>query len=110
VFSCQYAEFGKIRDSGFINRMFRFYWFCLAKPNGPIFKPDCLVLTDLAYVSLILFFVILLSCASHNLCSHTQIVAHIGCIHIGGALLNFLKNVQNDISRPNLNSIQYAYI
>jgi hypothetical protein len=54
-------------------------------------KPDCLILANLAYVSLILFVVILLSCASHNSCSHTQIVAQIRCIHIGGALLDFLE-------------------
>jgi hypothetical protein len=54
-------------------------------------KLDCPVLADLTYVSPILFVVILLSCVSHNSCSHTQIVAHNGCIHIGGALLDFLK-------------------
>jgi hypothetical protein len=54
-------------------------------------KLDCLVLIDLAYVSPILFVVILLSCAAHNSCCHTQIVAHIRCIHIGGALLDFLE-------------------
>jgi hypothetical protein len=52
---------------------------------------DYPALADFAYVSPILFVVILLSCASHNSCSHTQIVAHIGCIHIGGALLDFLE-------------------
>jgi hypothetical protein len=36
----------------------------LPKPDGP-------VLVDLAYVSPILFVVILLSCASHNSCSYT---------------------------------------
>jgi hypothetical protein len=56
-------------------------------------KPDCLVLANLAYISLILFVMILLSCASHNSCSHTQIVAQIRCIYIGGALLDFLENV-----------------
>jgi hypothetical protein len=75
-----------------------------------IAKLDCPILTDLTYVSLILFVVILLSCASHNSCSHTQIVAHIGCIHIGRALLDFFENVQNSISRSNLNFIQYAHI
>jgi hypothetical protein len=54
-------------------------------------KPDCPILVDLAFVSPILFVVILLSCASYNSCSHTQIIAHIGCIHIGGALLAFLE-------------------
>jgi hypothetical protein len=54
-------------------------------------KPDCPVLVNLAYVSPILFIVILLSYASHNLCSHTQIIAHIGCIHIGEALFDFLE-------------------
>jgi hypothetical protein len=39
-----------------------------------------------------------------------SIIAPIECIHIGGALLDFLKNVQNDISTPNLNFIQYAHI
>jgi hypothetical protein len=52
--------------------------------------------------------VILLSCASHNTCSHTQIVAHIGCIDIGGALLEFLEKCANGIFRPNSHSIQYA--
>jgi hypothetical protein len=75
----------KTGGSGFINQMFQFYWFCLIKPDGP-------VLTDLAYVSSILFVVILLSCTSHNSCSPTQIVAHIECIHRRGALLNFLEN------------------
>jgi hypothetical protein len=84
VFSCQYAESEKTGGSGFINQMFWFYWFCLAKSDGP-------VLTELAYIFLILFVVILQSCASHNSCSHTQIVTHIGCIHIGGTLLNFLE-------------------
>jgi hypothetical protein len=54
-------------------------------------KPDYQVLTNLAYVSPILFVMILLSCASNNSCSHTQIIAHIRCIHMGGALLDFLE-------------------
>jgi hypothetical protein len=54
-------------------------------------KPDCSILIDIAYVSIILFVVILLSCASHNSCSHRQIIARIRCIHIGGSLLDFLK-------------------
>jgi hypothetical protein len=53
--------------------------------------PVLMVLVDLAYDSLILFVVILLSYASHNSCSHTQIVTHIRCIHIGRALLDFLE-------------------
>jgi hypothetical protein len=80
------------------------------KTGGLFTKPDSPVLVDLAYVSPILFVAIHLSCASHNSCSHTQIIAHIKCIHIGEFSWIFLKNVQNDISRPNLNSIQYAYI
>jgi hypothetical protein len=84
LFSCQYAESEKTRGFGFINLMFQFYWFYLPKSDGP-------VLTDLAYISPILFIVILLSCASHILCSHTQIVAHIRCIHVGGSLLDFLE-------------------
>jgi hypothetical protein len=56
-------------------------------------KPNCPILADLAYVSPILFVVILLSCALSNYCSHTHIVAHIGCIDIAGALLVSVKNV-----------------
>jgi hypothetical protein len=59
--------------------------------GGLFAKSDSLVLVDLAYVSPILFVAILLSCASHNSCSHTQIIAHIECIHIGGVLLDFLE-------------------
>jgi hypothetical protein len=44
-------------------------------------KSDCPILTDLAYVSLFCTF-----------------------------LINVIKNVQNDISRPKLNFIQYAHI
>jgi hypothetical protein len=97
VFSCQYAKSRKIGGSGFINRMFWFY-----KPDVLVLlvfawqnwmvrfaKPDCPVLVDLAYVSSFLFVMILLSCASHNSSSHTQIIAHIGCIHIGGNSLGF---------------------
>jgi hypothetical protein len=39
-----------------------------------------------------------------------KIIALIRCIDIGGALLDFIKNVQNGISRPMLNLIQYAHI
>jgi hypothetical protein len=56
-------------------------------------KPDYPILTDLVYGSPILFVVILLSCASHNSYSYTQIVAHIRCIHIGGLSWISLKNV-----------------
>jgi hypothetical protein len=79
--------------------------FQFAKLNSP-------VLADRTYASLnLIFFVNHLSCASHITCSHTHtFVAHFECIHIGGALLNFLENVQNGISMPNLNSIQYAHI
>jgi hypothetical protein len=51
-------------------------------------KPDCLVLTDIAYVSPTLIIVFFLPYASRNTCSHTLIVATLGGIHIG-ALLDF---------------------
>jgi hypothetical protein len=41
-----------------------------------------------------------LSCASRTIYSHTLVAPH-GCIDIGGALLNFFKNVQNDILGQN---------
>jgi hypothetical protein len=38
MFSYQYAEFGKIGGSSFINRMFWFCWFCLTKPDGLVYQ------------------------------------------------------------------------
>jgi hypothetical protein len=103
VFYCQYPEFGKIGGSSFINQLFQFYWFCLAKLDDPI-------LTDLSYVSSILIVVILFSCASRNSCSH-MLLLHTLDAYIQGELSWFLlKNVQNDILGQNLNSIQYAHI
>jgi hypothetical protein len=74
-------------------------------------KLDCPILKDRAYVSPTLIVMIFLSYASRNTCSHTLIVAPLGCIHIEGSSLGFsLKIVQNGIYRPNLNSIPYAHI
>jgi hypothetical protein len=67
MFPYQYVVSGKTGGSNFINRMFQFWWFCLTKPGCP-------VLTDITYVSPILFVVILLSCVSHITCSHTYLL------------------------------------
>jgi hypothetical protein len=81
------------------NRMFRFP------------KPDCPVLAVLAYVSPN-FKLLWSSCHVHHVLHvHTyKIIALIRCIDIGGAHMDFIKNVQNGISRPKLNFIQYAHI
>jgi hypothetical protein len=74
-------------------------------------KPDCPVLADLTYVFQILIVVILLLCASHITCSHTQNCCTYQMHRYRGELSWIsLKGVQNGISKPNLNSIQYAHI
>jgi hypothetical protein len=72
-------------------------------------KPDCPVLIDKAYVSPALIFVNLMSYASHNTCSHTLLL-HLSNAYIGELSWISLQNMQNGISRPNLNCIQYAHI
>jgi hypothetical protein len=60
------------------NRRFRLYKpdvlvLMVLRENQMVWfvKPDCLILTDRAYVSPVLIVVVLLSCASRNTCSHT---------------------------------------
>jgi hypothetical protein len=74
-------------------------------------KLECPVLADRTYSSLNLIFLWTTCHVNHILLVHTHtFVAHFKCIHIGELSWISFKNVQNDISRSNLNSIQYAHI
>jgi hypothetical protein len=72
-------------------------------------EPDCPVLADRTYASLNL------NCSEpHVMCitnylfTHTFVV-HLECIHIGGALLDFLEKCVKWHFRPKLNFILYAH-
>jgi hypothetical protein len=93
------------------NRMFRFLWFCWQNRMLRFFKLDCLVLVDLAYVSPILFIIILLSYASRITYSHT----HYCCTsrmhtYRRSSLVFFWKKCAKWHFRSKLNSILYAHI
>jgi hypothetical protein len=67
----------------------------------PFSKLDCPVLSDRTYASLNLNFCEpRVMCITYYLFTHT-FVAHLRYIHIGGALLDFLENVQNGILGQN---------
>jgi hypothetical protein len=78
MFPYQYVVSEKTGGSDFINRMFQFWWFCLAKPG---------------YYICFSYFICcdsLIMCITYYMFTHT-FIAPLGCIYIDEALLGFFE-------------------
>jgi hypothetical protein len=94
----------------FINRMFRFLWFCWQKWMIRFLKSDCPILVDYAYDSSS-FYLLWFSCHVHQVI-HVHIL---NCctyqMHTyRGSYLGFLEKCAKWHFRPKLNFILYAHI
>jgi hypothetical protein len=84
--------------------------YCLEKPEVPVCQIELFSFgrQNICF-SCFNFCEALIICIMYYLFTHI-FIAPLGCIDIRELYWIFLKNVQNDIYRPNLNSIQYAHI
>jgi hypothetical protein len=87
-----------------------FFVVLLTKPDAPVSQTGLSGFGKLSICfSNFIYYDSLVICITYYLFTYT-FFAHLGCIHIGELSWISLKNVENDIVRPKLNSIQYAHI